>query len=304
MIKDYESAVENIRAKLKRHIQEGNLKALIIGISGGVDSALCAALASSVCKDLGIPLIGRSITIQTNKKDEIERAKNVGSVFCDDFKENDLGSLFFDCSEELLGGDPIELTHEDKVTRGNIKARIRMMKLYSLAGIFKGMVLSTDNLTELYAGFWTLHGDVGDFGMIQNLWKTEVYAMTRYLAENEYSNNANVLNDCIDANPTDGLGVSNSDLDQLGVKTYAEADELFIEYFRFVTSNNFSEVDDEDNREEYENWYKKQEMEKHPLIQRYLKTQYKRENPYNIPRKDITDSLALDPTEKMLTRAA
>jgi NH3-dependent NAD+ synthetase len=75
------------------------------------------------------------------------------------------------------------------------------------------MVLSTDNYTEYLLGFWTLHGDVGDFGFIQELWKTEVYALADWMIAKGIG--AEILKECVDANPTDGLGVSNSDLDQL-----------------------------------------------------------------------------------------
>ncbi len=142
-----------------------------------------------------------------------------------------------------------------------------MIQLYHLAGINKGMVLSTDNFTELLMGFWTLHGDVGDYGMIQNLWKTEVYEMAILLASkfdaNGESEKAQALINCIYANPTDGLGVSDSDLDQLGADSYREVDKVIIDYL-----NNG-------------------ENEDHPVVQRYERTHFKRENPYNIPRKEI-----------------
>ena len=50
-----------------------------------------------------------------------------------------------------------------------------MIMLYNAASIFKGLVVDTDNLSEHYLGFWTMHGDVGDFKPIGKLWKTEVY---------------------------------------------------------------------------------------------------------------------------------
>jgi len=182
MISDYKSAVANIRKILRRYLSENNLKSLVVGISGGIDSALTVALAKPVCDELKIPLIGRSITIETNKEDEIKRAKAVGKDFVTDFKEVDLTEGF-----KILAGMLTEEDNEEngsvafKIRRGNIKARTRMVYLYDLAAKNQGMVLSTDNYTELLLGFWTLHGDVGDYGMIQNLWKTEVYAMSRYI---------------------------------------------------------------------------------------------------------------------------
>jgi NAD+ synthetase len=164
--------------------------------------------------------------------------------------------------------------HSFKIRMGNVKARMRMLYLYDLAQSSSGMVLSTDNYTELLLGFWTLHGDVGDYGMIQNLWKSEVYDMARYLAsEMDDTNAAEALLSCVDAVATDGLGITNSDLDQLKAASYAVVDEILIDYLRYPHKY------DGDNL--------------HPVIERHLQSDYKRENPYNIPREYITDEPAI-----------
>jgi nicotinamide-nucleotide amidase len=156
------------------------IKALILGISGGVDSAVVAAVARKVCNVLlkegrKVNLSGYSLRILSNKKDEIERASVVGRTYCDIFNEKDLAETFM----YMLGGiDPLlyikyvedpsgdSLTSKEKIRMGNIKARIRMAFLYNKAQEQEGLVLSTDNLTD---GFWTLHGDVGDLGLIKEL---------------------------------------------------------------------------------------------------------------------------------------
>ena len=90
----HKKAVSNIRLELSGYIKKYNLKSLVLGLSGGIDSTLCAVLASPICKELNIPLIGRSITIETNKPDEIERGISTGSAFCNDFKEVNLTDLY------------------------------------------------------------------------------------------------------------------------------------------------------------------------------------------------------------------
>lgn len=274
MIKDYKSAVINIRQELKSYITNSKLKSLVIGISGGIDSALCAVLAKDVCLDLNIPLIGRSITIETNKPDEISRAAAIGKYFTTDFKEVDLTEGF-----KLLAGliteqheSDIQENYDYKIRRGNMKARTRMFYLYDLASKHKGMVLSTDNYTELLLGFWTLHGDVGDYGMIQNLWKTEVYEMSRFLAQTLEPEAKKALLDCVDAVATDGLGITNSDLDQIQAGSYEEVDQILLTLFQ------------PDQSSKYTN---------HPVIKRKFASEFKRNNPYNIPRKDITDEAYL-----------
>ena len=115
----------------------------------------------------------------------------------------------------------------------------------------KGLVMSTDNQTEYQLGFWTIHGDVGDFDPIQDLWKTEVYGLANYLQDhykskalealrNDYKETCDnykamscaIYNSC-KLVPTDGLGISNSDLDQIGAKDYATVDDILSRFIPF-----------------------------------------------------------------------
>jgi NAD+ synthetase len=230
-MKNYPRAIGNIRNELRGYAETHRLQALVLGISGGIDSALCAALAEPVCRELDIPLIGRSIPIETNKPDEIERARLVGKAFCTDFLELDLGPAFRALAPMVVTGyDAQAADRPTKVRQGNLKARLRMIALYDLAARYQGLVLSTDNFTEYLLGFWTLHGDHADYGMIQNLWKTEVYEMANCLVaqyrQADDAERAHALQRNIDAVPTDGLGISASDCEQFGVETYAEVDAV------------------------------------------------------------------------------
>ena len=102
MINDYKPVVINIRKCIKQYILDNNIKSLVIGISGGIDSSLCAVLAHPVCLELGISLIGRSITIETNKPDEIKRAAAIGKYFSTNFKEVDLTEVFKQMADGLI----------------------------------------------------------------------------------------------------------------------------------------------------------------------------------------------------------
>lgn len=252
------TAVAMMRKEVRDYVSAAGLQSLVVGISGGVDSAFAVALLHPVCQELGIPLRGRSITIETNKADEIRRSKAVGAAFCDDFQYLDYTGLFLPFRSRMPDMDDTKLS---KLRQGNVKARIRMMVLYDLAQQGRGMVISTDNFTEYLTGFWTLHGDVGDYAPFINLWKTEVYAACRYLCRSLSQAEREALQSCIDAVPTDGLGISSSDLEQLGVPTYAEVDRMFWEYFNG-----------------------RRELASNVLIQRYLSAEYKRKNPVCIDR--------------------
>lgn len=276
MITDYQATIDKIRAEFKDYLAKYKIKAIVIGQSGGIDSALTTVLSKPVCDELGVKLISRAITIVTNKPDEIRRAKNIGKHFAHDFAEVDLSDSFLLLAklvaEDFQSAD--QQSHAFKIRMGNIKARTRMMYLYDLAQANGGFVMSTDNYTELLLGFWTLHGDVGDYGLIQNLWKTEVYEMARFLAaQMTNSDAAQALIDCVDAVATDGLGITNSDLDQLQASSYEEVDQILIAYLRDparFTGDNL-----------------------HPVIERHIRSDFKRENPYNIPREHITDAPAI-----------
>ena len=269
---NYEKATKNIRAELKSYIEKNNIKSLVIGISGGIDSAICAVLAKPVCDELGIQLHGRSITIG-NSTDEVDRAADIGKSFCHTFDEVYNMYNLFTTVWSLVKTEGWEVEDpNEKIRMGNVKARLRMIYLYDLAQIHKGMVLSTDNWTEYLLGFWTLHGDVGDYGMIQELWKTEVYELSEWLVENELvQEKAQALQNCIDCQATDGLGISKTDLDQImpgwigsSKDGYKEVDERLALYTRFGRGD----LDD-------------------PVIQRSIATHFKRNNPTNIGRFTI-----------------
>ena len=270
-------------------MKKNNLKSLVIGVSGVADSALICALSYPVCKELGVEMIGRFITIESNKPEEKERAKNIGKHFCTNFRainltEEYIESMFWITSFE---GDDVVIPYESetekdkKIRMGNVKARMRMIYLYDLAQKNKGLVLSTDNYTELMVGFWTLHGDVGDFGLIQELWKTEVYEMIEWLSDNELSGKASDSLRCmLDAVATDGLGITSSDLDQL-LPDWKE---------RYTTTREgYKEVDNilEDWLYGFDENHPARLEESHPVISRHLRTQFKRDNPLNLKRYQI-----------------
>lgn len=286
---DSARAIKNIHKELTTYITENDIKALILGVSGGLDSALCAVLAQPVCNFMGVPLIGRSYPIISNKDDEKKRARDVGKVFCTEFEENDLSKELSDLTVMLLG-----MTHDQKIRAGNVKARLRMIHLYDLAAKHRGMVLSTDNWTEFCLGFFTIYGDQGDYGMIKELWKTEVYDLTQFIAVcTPDTLKRDILLDCVQAVPTDGLGITDSDLDQIGAKDYEEVDkvlkiwmqdkETVDSYCRKSIGTHISKMhvaytEFKKMRETYAN---------HPVVLRHERTHFKRNHPHSIPRKTI-----------------
>lgn len=273
IVKDETKIVQmmyNILGAATHYVEHSSLKSLVVGVSGGIDSALVTVLAREVCKRLNnkVKLIGRSLPINSSPE-EISRAETVGSLFCDDFKTFDLSNSYDGLKEHMEHPATSDGIMGYKIRSGNIKARTRMIQLFHIAHAEKGMVLSTDNFTELLLGFWTLHGDVGNYGMIQNVWKTEVYMMSDLLHVVTDINHQEkeAISACIQAAPTDGLGITNTDLDQFGdeVKSYADADILLYE----VLSGNL-DVDPIPK-----------------VVKMYKTTHFKRNDPTNIPRAII-----------------
>lgn len=253
--------IASIRNYFEQYMKKFGLKSCVIGMSGGIDCALVTALVEPVCKRNKWNLIGVMLPSVTNKVDENNRASHMCQAYCTKTFLHPINDSF----AVMRGTLGLSNRPSDAIRAGNIKARLRMIHLYDYAQSEHGIVLSTDNYTELQLGFWTLHGDVGDLGLIQNLWKTEVYEIAKHIVyemECRFTppqDKIDALRDCVDAIPTDGLGVSDSDMDQLGAQNYSEVDTILK---RFLENK---EVD-----------------MNHPVIKRHLATAYKRDNPHNM----------------------
>ena len=148
---NYEHVFNVLVDKTAEYVTSNNLKVMVLGISGGIDSTVVAAICHEVSKKTGIPLIGRSLPIK-NKSDEFDVSKLVGEAFCDE-------GLIKDCKgyDWYWVSDLEELADRTPIANGNIQARCRMIHLYDIASIRKGLVMSTDNQTEYQLGFWTNH---------------------------------------------------------------------------------------------------------------------------------------------------
>lgn len=266
---NFKSVYDNLVHEGVQYItQNPTIKTLVVGMSGGIDSTLTAAVSQDISLTTGVSIHGHIMPIVSNTPEETFRGIIAASHYCTLHEVYDFSDAFNSLikhlepllSKRFLAGEQITLN--EKIRLGNIKARIRMIHLYNQAHKHNGLVLSTDNFTELMLGFWTLHGDVGDFGLIQNLWKTEVYGLAEYIG-----------GDCFEAahvRPTDGLGITESDLDQLlpgwtgndYQQGYRMVDEILLDH---LTGGNIFNPD-------------------HPVVQRCKTTKFKRENPVNVPR--------------------
>lgn len=198
---------------LKTYAENAKVNGFVIGISGGVDSAV----TSTLCAQTGLQVLCVEMPIHqpqshvTRGREHIEQLKNrfpnVTSI------EADLTSVF----ENFKKIVPTDVdTHKLNLSLANTRARLRMTTLYYFAGIYGLLVAGTGNKVEDFGvGFYTKYGDGGvDLSPIADLMKSEVYSLGAYLE---------IPDSILKASPSDGLfGDERTDEDQLG----ASYDEL------------------------------------------------------------------------------
>ena len=228
-MKNYKEIFERIVNNTEEYVKNAGLKSMVLGISGGIDSTVVAAVCHEVSKrNPDITFIGVTLPANTNSIEENDSASYALQGFCDETVYSGIENTYT-VVQKLCD----ENSASTSVSRGNIKARLRMIYLYNMAGLNQGIVMDTDNLTEHYLGFFTIHGDQGDLNPIGKLWKTEVYELARYLKDEYYkdTDNENIikaLEHAIEITPTDGNGVwGTGDLDQIMPGyTYADVDKV------------------------------------------------------------------------------
>ncbi len=199
---------ENITNWIKEYAKKYN-KNLVIGISGGIDSAV----TSTLCAETNLKTIVVSMPIHQNNA-ELIRAQKHMNWLKNNYKnietiEIDL-SIVFDQFKKTIG----EIS-QNKLALANSRARLRMTTLYQIAGHKNGLVIGTGNKIEDFCiGFFTKYGDGGvDLSPIGDLMKSEVFSLAKEL---------NIINDIQKAKPTDGLwDDGRNDEDQIGA-TYQE----------------------------------------------------------------------------------
>lgn len=226
-ITDYKQLVGDITSWIRNYAVSNNIKSLVIGISGGIDSAvvstLCArtGLPTYICMiDIGNTVGSIEIAIKHMKWLK-EQYNNV------EYKHYMLYDTFSDIVEELK-----ETTEHSEA---NLKSRMRMCTLYNIATCIQGIVVGTGNKVEDFGvGFCTKYGDHGvDISPIADLYKTEVRELGRYL---------DISQEIIDAAPTDGLwDDGRTDEQQIGA-TYEEL-EWAMNYTELMTGIQYMDTE-------------------------------------------------------------
>ncbi len=211
MIQNYPFIKDKLAAFIRTRVEASGARGAVIGLSGGIDSALTAYLAVAALGSenvLGLLLPEKGVTSGKDIDDAMEVVELLGI----EHQVIDIARVFHSFSSIIPDFDNSNL-----IANGNLKARTRMCILYYHANLMHRMVIGTGNRTELLLGYFTKYGDGGvDIEPIGGLYKTQVRGLARFMK---------VPSQIIDKIPTAGLWPGQTDEGELGV-TYEEADRI------------------------------------------------------------------------------
>lgn len=227
---DFKKTFDIMVNNTAKYLVDNELKCMVLGISGGIDSTLTACICREVSAKTNIPLIGVSLPCSSNAECENESARKTMEAFCDEYWVENLQKEYL-----LMKATCEQHVESTDISQGNIKARLRAIYLYNIASVRHGIVMDTDNLTEHYLGFMTISGDVFDLNAIGCLWKHEIFQMVKWLADELFFQEDKAYDALITAYnmvPTDGNGVkAGGDLAQIAPgSTFEEVDAILGEY--------------------------------------------------------------------------
>ena len=212
-IKDYDKLKFDIDRWLKDYYYFHGINAFVVGVSGGIDSAV----VSTLCAQTELPTYVLTMPLHSKEGNtELSEAHAYGLV--KKYSNVTLVNVDLTRTYDTLMTWVDDTFTSNQLANANTKSRLRMVTLYQVAGSVGGIVVGTGNKVEDYGiGFYTKYGDGGvDIAPIADLYKTEVWELGKYLGVDKR---------IIDALPTDGLWDDDrKDEDQIGA-TYSELEE-------------------------------------------------------------------------------
>lgn len=197
--------VDNLVEWLRDSVKEANCKGIVYGLSGGVDSAVIAALSKLAFGDESLAIM---MPINSSFEDEID-AKLVIDKFNLNAIKVDLSRTYSEFVEVVEKGD-------NQMAYANVKPRLRMTTLYYYAQLKGYLVVGTSNKSEFTVGYFTKYGDSGsDLMPLVDFTKKEIFELARYLE---------IPDKIIQKPPSAGLFEDQTDEDEMGF-TYSDLEK-------------------------------------------------------------------------------
>ena len=211
---NYDIEIDRIVKFMRKTLAGSGLKKFVIGLSGGIDSALSAALAVKAVGSENV--VGVMLPYKASSPDSYNDAKTVAETFNIQYTKVEITPMvdpYF---------DQYETDNASALRKGNFMARMRMIVLYDYSAKHGGLVVGTGNISELLTGYCTQYGDSAcAFEPIGHLYKTEVWEMSRILG---------VPAIVIDKKPTADLWDAQTDEQEMGI-SYPILDEVLYRKF-------------------------------------------------------------------------
>lgn len=209
-----EKEAERIVSFLQKTFQEQTIQHAVIGLSGGIDSTTSLFLLTKALPLENIHVVHMPyFSTQTKTIGHIVQAAQLSA--------NQLHIVSIKEPVEALR-KTLEVDKNQRVRLGNIMARVRMITLFDFAKKMNGLVVGTENKSEYHLSYFTRFGDeASDIEPLQHLYKTQVYALAKYL---------NVPQFVLNASPSAGLWQDQTDEKEFGF-SYLEADQVLYRYF-------------------------------------------------------------------------
>jgi len=209
-VEDWGRLCEDISEWIRKYADENGISALVVGVSGGIDSAV----TSTLCAKTGLETIVVNMPIHQDSSQYSMAKRHI------EWLESGWGNVnshLVDLTEsyDSYVGNALDGLEISEISLANTRARLRMTTLYAIAGSRRGIVVGTGNKVEDFGvGFYTKYGDGGvDISPIADLLKSEVYALAEEMG---------VIEDIRNSIPNDGLWADGrTDEDQIGA-TYEE----------------------------------------------------------------------------------